>query len=142
MEDWIPGAAIALVSAIVGGVLATGGAVWVMRRERTRVHRERIFADLLPGVVSQLDSTGFRYNFAEGRKRAAELERVARIASGEDGKQATLIHFLSIEAAAAWDRAELSDTHQRAAKDTEAREKLFAAIEKAKEYETWLETKF
>jgi len=126
------GTASALVGAVVGGVLAIGGAVWVMRRERTRIHREAIYSQLIPALERHLGLMG---ELAAVIAAAAALRRVARLASNRDHSKATAIEVLAIESAGAW------GIHNSDEQDAEARRKLGLATDAIDAYSEWLETK-
>jgi hypothetical protein len=86
--------ASALLGAIVGGVFTVVGAVHVMRRERERIHRERLYETLLPRLIDHLDTNGLPYV----REDAAAMLRVARLAGGKDVGEAVRVSVAAVAA--------------------------------------------
>jgi hypothetical protein len=129
---FVGGAATALLGAIVGGVLAIGGAVWVMRRERTRIHRETIYAEILPRLEHGL---GPNSDLTATTGDATALQRLARLASRRDFRKAEAIGLLAIESAGSW------GVHNTPEQDDQARERMRQATDAIEQYEAWLEAK-
>jgi hypothetical protein len=52
------------LAGVVGGIVATGGSIFVMRRERRRIRRirrirrEELYTEKIPNLLAHLDSSG------------------------------------------------------------------------------------
>lgn len=132
--DALGQAVLTLASVVVGGVVAAGGGVWVMHRERTRAHRERIYSELLPELESHVGPAGFRRVLPD----VLALQRVAKIASADDREKADVVGLLSLEAGTAWDDAErATDPLTENQRSVEFRRKLALATDAIDDYDAW-----
>ena len=127
-----------VVGAVVGGIATFFAAMLVMRRERVRVHRERICSELLPRLEDVMTPS----KFPQAHDAATALERVAVISSKGDREQVTVVGLLARETDALWRQAENAREPEREAElSVKFRAKFGEATDAIESYDAWLRKK-
>ena len=134
MGDFWAGVGAALLGAVIGGCFTVAGAILVMRRERTRIHRERLYEELIPRLLAHLDTNGIPYIEEE----AAAVRRVATLASKKDRRWGEELLLLSVIAHGAY----IQWKSGQGGSHDELKPTFAAARAGGRSYSAWLRGKF